>query len=203
MNNNLVEIVAVLDRSYSMSSIKDAAQESFDGFINEQKALDKEVRVTLAQFDDQYELVYEQKPIQEVPNVELLPRGSTALLDAIGKTANTVGERLHKTPEDQRPSRVIFVIVTDGQENQSKEFKLDDIKKIIQTQEDVYKWDFVYLSADANAFHDATVMGFKAGKILQYDHTQVGVSGAYCGMSASVVRGINSGKEIELESNEI
>lgn len=187
---NFVEIVVVLDRSGSMESVRKDTIGGFNTFITDQKANQVgEVKVTLTQFDDVYEVVYSGYPLQNVPMLSeatYVPRGMTALLDAVGRTIVNVGDRLSKTPEHERPSLVIFVVLTDGQENASKEMRLDKVKEMIKHQTDKYGWQFVFLGADQNAFQ-AAQMGFAASNTYNYCSTDTsntfmnlskGVSGA-------------------------
>lgn len=171
---NFIEIIIVLDRSGSMATVRNDTMGGYNTFINDQKSrATGEVKVTLVQFDDQYEVNYNGRPIQEVPalgETTYVPRGMTALLDAVGKTINTVGDRLAKTAESERPSLVIFVTLTDGQENASKEFKLEQIREMIKHQTEKYKWQFVFLGADQNSFQ-AESMGFTKSNTYNYSNT--------------------------------
>jgi len=187
---NLVEIIVVLDRSGSMSTVRNDTIGGFNTFVNDQKVQAKgEVKLTLVQFDDQYEVNYNGRQIQEVPaltETTYIPRGMTALLDAVGKTINTVGDRLAKTPEAERPSLVIFVTLTDGQENSSKEFKLDQIKSLIEHQTTKYNWQFVFLGADQNAFQAAS-MGFTASNTYNYSNAKTADTFTYLSRGISNV----------------
>ena len=147
---NLTEIVCIVDRSGSMDAIRKDAQGGFDAFIEEQQKEPGEATVTLAQFDDKYEMVWENKPLVEIKKGDylLMPRGMTALLDAVGKTVRSVGERLDRTDEDKRPAKVIVTIITDGHENHSKEYKREQIMEMINHQRDKYKWEFLFLAAN-------------------------------------------------------
>src|SRR5437879_5693749 len=109
-NQNLTHIVAILDRSGSMMSIREDMQGGFNNFIAEQAKTPGEVRVSLYQFDTEYDTVYENKPLAEVPALVLEPRGGTALLDAVGRTITTVGQKLAQLDEDDRPGLVVVVI---------------------------------------------------------------------------------------------
>ena len=152
MNKNLTELVIIVDRSGSMQSIKDDAEGGINQLIEAQKKDEGECHFTLAQFDTQHDLVNDGTDIQKVEPFTLVPRGGTALYDAIGITLNAVGERLSKTPEEQRPGLVSVVIVTDGYENSSGEFDQVTVKKMIEEQTNKYKWEFSYLGADQDAF---------------------------------------------------
>jgi len=135
MKENLTEMVFILDRSGSMSNLTKDTIGGFNTMIENQKKEDGDAVLTTVLFDDMYELLHDGVNIQDVKeltNKEYYARGMTALLDAIGKTINTVGERLSKTKEENRPSKIIFVITTDGQENSSKEFTQKQIKEMIE-----------------------------------------------------------------------
>lgn len=120
MDQTHTEIVIVLDRSGSMQNIRSDMEGGLNRFFEEQKAEPGRCSVTLTQFDDEYEITYSGKDLREVPQVVLVPRGGTALLDALGRTINEVDQRLTDTPERDSPDRVIFVIVTDGEETPPK-----------------------------------------------------------------------------------
>jgi len=115
MNNNLTEIVFILDRSGSMSGLENDTIGGFNGFVKNQ-AEAGQTSLTTVLFDDRYEILHNGITAGDVvlTGNEYYTRGSTALLDAVGKTINDVGRRLHNTPEALRPGKVIFVITTDG-----------------------------------------------------------------------------------------
>jgi len=151
MNLNLTELVLVVDRSGSMSSLAIEATNGIKRFLKEQSAQPGESRVTLVQFDDIVETVFDAvKP--EGVNYQIEPRGCTALNDAVGKTINLIGSRLANVPEDQRPGLVIFCIITDGMENASKEFSAAKVKEMIEHQRNVYQWQFTFLAAGEACF---------------------------------------------------
>ena len=156
------EVIVVLDRSGSMRSIEDATVKGFNEFINEQKNAEGEAFITLVQFDDRYELNYKSKPVNEVSDLVVgktfVPRGMTALHDAIGKTINEVD-----TDRD-----VTFVIITDGDENSSREFTGATIKKMIASMEKDKQWKFVYLGANQDAISVAKNYGISGQNALTY-----------------------------------
>ena len=160
-NPNKTEIICILDRSGSMASTAADMRGGFDAFIAEQRNLPGECAVTLVQFDNEYECVYAGRPVAEVPPLVLVPRGSTALLDAIGKTINETGARFAAMPEEQRPGRVMVVIVTDGQENASEEFRLDAVRAMVDHQRSAYSWEFIYLGANQDAYQEASRYGIQ------------------------------------------
>jgi len=181
---NSTEIVFVVDRSGSMSSIAADMRGGFDAFLAEQKKVPGECRVSLTRFDDQYEVVYEGRSLAEVPPLDLQPRGSTALLDAVGRTIDAVGARLAAMPEHERPSKVLFVIITDGAENASREYNRRRVFEMITTQRTKFSWDFVFLGANQDAFAVAEGLGIDRGMAMNYAASGVGANSAMKGFSA-------------------
>lgn len=143
-----IEIIIVLDRSGSMTSIKRDMEGGLNQFIEDQKKEPGECKVTLTQFDSEYEIVFSGKPIQDVPPISLVPRGSTALHDALGRTIHDVVAR-HKAAE--APKCTLCLIITDGQENASREFSRDSVRKLVEERR-AAGWEFVYLGANQDAF---------------------------------------------------
>lgn len=180
-NPNLTLIAVLLDRSGSMQSIKSDTEGGFDAFIAEQRTQPGDAIVTLAQFDNDYERVYTSIPIDQVPPLELRPRGSTALLDGIGRLTTEIGEELAALPEHERPGTVIVLVVTDGEENSSTEWALDTVKAAITRQESEFAWDYVFLGANIDAVSVGAGMGFAQDKSITYD-----ASGEYVGAAYSV-----------------
>jgi len=173
--NTKAEIVIIMDRSGSMSNISKDMEGGIKEFINEQKQNKGEILVTYARFDDDYELVFENKPIEEVEEIVLSPRGMTALLDAIGKTISSVSERISDLSEDNQPERVLFVIITDGQENASKEYSREQIVDLISTNENTNGWDFTFLGANLDAISEGSSLGVRGGKSFNYVATAAGI----------------------------
>jgi uncharacterized protein YegL len=167
----LTEIVCVVDRSGSMGIVKQDAIGSFNSFVEDQKKAPGEAIFSLTLFNTTYELRHNGVPINDVPGFTestYFPNGATALLDAVGKTIDEVGERLSKAEEKDRPERLVFVILTDGEENSSKEYSRKQVMEKIQHQTDVYKWEFVFLAAGKEAFSEALKIGIKARNISSY-----------------------------------
>jgi uncharacterized protein YegL len=177
MKKNKSEIVIVLDRSGSMSTIKNDIELGFKAFLEKQKLIEGEAYVTLYQFDNSHEKVFELKDIKDVTGVNIEPRGGTALIDSVCKAINEVGERLSNTPEDDRPESVIVIVLTDGEENQSREFTLEQMKEKVSHQQDVYKWNFVFLGTNIDAISVAQGYGMSLGSTLGF--TKVGISSTF------------------------
>jgi len=176
MRSDLTDITLVVDRSGSMQSIREDAEGGVNAFVLEQAKHPGEALLTLVQFDTEYEFLYRAKPIKEVPPYTLMPRGNTALLDAVGRAINETGERLAKMPEEDRPGLVIFVILTDGQENSSKEFAKLQIKEMIERQQSQYNWQFTFLGANQDAFAEAGGIGINAASAANYSPDKVGAA---------------------------
>lgn len=168
MRKDLTDVTVVMDRSGSMIQCREDAEGGLNAFIEEQKAHPGDCTFTLVQFDDEYEFVHKAVPIKDVPKCILQPRGWTALLDALGKAINETGERLAAMEEDERPSLVAFVVVTDGLENSSKEFTKSQIKEMIERQTNDYQWQFTFLGADQDAFEEAGGLGFSHDTTSNY-----------------------------------
>lgn len=173
------EIVVVLDRSGSMGSIAPATVEGFNQFLNEQQNAKGKAFITLVQFDDRYEVNYKSVPVKNASNLILgesfIPRGSTALLDAIGKTIE----------ELQTNRDVVFVIITDGWENASKIYKREAINKMIDTLTNQEGWKFIFMGANQDAIKTGGDLGIKASNSLTYAATLDGASNAFYSMSAN------------------
>jgi uncharacterized protein YegL len=172
MNQNLTEIAVVLDRSGSMSACREEARNGFNSFLDSQQKAPGQCKLTLVLFDHEYIVAANGIPIAEfhpLDDTTYVPRGMTALLDAVGRTIATVGERLDNTAEDQRPGKIMVVILTDGFENASKEFSADQVRKLIQQQRSIYSWEFIYLGASLDGIKEvvqvAAVIGIPAQNV--------------------------------------
>lgn len=166
------EIAFILDRSGSMSSMTQAAISGFNEFLRAQQVtLDDAgqplpTSFTLVLFDHEYEVIHCRVPIISTPpltSATYVPRGSTALLDAIGQTIDDLGVQLAALPEAERPAKVIVAILTDGEENASRRYSMDDINHRITHQTDQYSWEFLFLGANQDAIATAARMGIQAG----------------------------------------
>lgn len=187
---DLTDINFVLDRSGSMDKIKDDTIGGFNRFLKDQQAEEGEATMGLYQFDDEYEVVYTGVPIKDVKPLDdktFVPRGWTRLLDAIGKTIITVGERLNKMNEEDKPGKVLFVILTDGKENDSREYKeKSDIFNMIDHQRTIYNWEFIFLGAKQDAIAVGQSLGFMASRSMTFAKTGKGTGMAYDSLSRGV-----------------
>ena len=180
MNQNLTEIVFILDRSGSMSGLENDTIGGFNGFIKKQTEAGQTTLTTVL-FDDKYEILHNGIDAEKVvlTGKEYFTRGSTALLDAIGKTINDVGKRLNETPESKKPGKVIMVITTDGLENSSQEFTYDDVKQMITHQSEKYNWDFIFMGANIDVAKEGARLGIRADQSLGFVSTSDGITHMY------------------------
>lgn len=182
MKDNLTEMVFILDRSGSMQNLTSDTIGGFNSMIEKQKNEDGEAFVTTVLFDDNYEILHDHVNIQDVKPIttkEYYARGLTAFRDAVGKTINSVGIRLNETPEDERPSKVVFVIVTDGMENASMEFTKETVKGMIEHQQTKYSWVFMFLGANMDAVSEAANLGINTDFARTYTPNSIGTTSVY------------------------
>jgi uncharacterized protein YegL len=162
MKDKLVHVCFVIDSSGSMMGSEKDVVGGFKKTIEEQKAVkDGECIVSLYEFASDVKQVYLGKSLDNVEDIDYKVGGMTRLYDGIGTAVDEIGRWLADKPEDERPSKNIVVIITDGGENSSTEYRLKDIKERIKTQENVYNWSFVYLGNDLSNAKDADDIGIK------------------------------------------
>lgn len=186
MSSKHTDLVVILDRSGSMENIARDMEGGFNSMIREQRAQEGTCNVTLVQFDsEEIETVYTGKPVGEVPPLVLSPRGGTPLLQAVGQTITQVETVLAHLPEDQRPEQVMVLIITDGQENTSREFTRDQVKTLVErkTKEG---WAFVYLGANVDAFAESGSLGISTMSASPYTPDAMSVNAAYASVSANL-----------------
>jgi uncharacterized protein YegL len=185
MNQDLTEIVFILDRSGSMGGLENDTIGGFNGFVKKQ-AEAGQTSLTTVLFDDRYEILHNGVDARNITltDREYFTRGSTALLDAVGKTINDVGRRLNETAEETRPGKVIFVITTDGLENASREFSYDEVKRMITHQTEKYGWEFVFMGANIDVAKEGNKLGIKDTQSFAFASTTVGLCEMYSKVSA-------------------
>jgi len=189
MKKDFTEIVCILDRSGSMGTVRNDAIHGFNTFLADQKKVPGTAKLTIVMFDDQYEVPVNGCDIQHVEALNektYVPRGMTALHDAMGKAIDDLGARLAKTPEHERPERVIIVTLTDGQENHSKEFTGSMVKEKIEHQTNKYNWTFMFLAAGQDAILTASNLGIAKGFTANYVNDSRGLNFAYSAVSSAV-----------------
>lgn len=192
------DIIVLLDRSGSMQEVEDAVIQGFNQFLKEQKKGPDPCAISLYMFSSDFDTVYEEIDIQDIPYLDLGtfdPHGFTALYDAIGRTIRRSEGRLEKLP--MQPGKVLFLVITDGEENYSKEFTKGVVKQMVD--EFKLRWQFVYLGANQDSFQVAGSIGFEKDAIMNYQTAAKSISGMYKSLSDSVSRYRH--KEIEEKGN--
>lgn len=176
-------IIGLIDHSGSMHSIKKDTEGGLRTFVEEQKkdTDDYEISMALAEFDTEYSLVYPPTPIADVPEYTLVPRGLTAFVDALGRTIHYAEDLVKK----DNPDKVTFLIMTDGLENASKEYTLEQVKTLVEDhQKD--GWEFIFLAANMDAVTVGNQYGFAAGASMTYGTNAVGVASTFDAASGYV-----------------
>jgi uncharacterized protein YegL len=176
MNNKNLEFVCILDRSGSMHGLEDDTIKGFNGMIKRQKR-DGHARVTTVLFDDKYEVLHNRTDVEAVAPLterEYYVRGCTALLDAIGKSIEATDKAIKSTVREYRPSKVIFVITTDGYENSSRKFSYEKIGELIESHKEK-GWEFIFLGANMDAVKEAAKMGIEAERAVSFKNDSKGV----------------------------
>ena len=171
MKKNLTELVFILDKSGSMSGLEKDTIGGFNSMLEQQRKVDGECVITTVLFDNRYELLHDRidiRAVQPITGKEYFVGGSTALLDAIGKTIHKIGTVQKNTAEDYRAEKVMFVIITDGEENASRCYSSMQIRQMIQHQKERYGWEFIFLGANIDAVETAGRFGIDADRAVDY-----------------------------------
>ena len=171
MKKNFTELVLILDKSGSMSGLENDTIGGFNSMLEKQKTVDGECRITTVLFDNTYTLLHDRIDIQAVSpmtNAEYSVGGSTALLDAIGLTINKLVSVQKNTSEDYRADKVMFVIITDGEENSSRKYSVDKVRSMIEHEKKKYGWEFIFLGANIDAVQTAQRFGIDADRAVDY-----------------------------------
>lgn len=179
IKNNLTELVFILDRSGSMSGLEKDTIGGFNSMIEKQKKQEGECFVSTVLFDNVSEVIHDRIRLADVPKMtdkEYNVRGCTALIDAIGGAIKHIGN-IHKyaRPEDV-PENTMFIITTDGQENASRKYNSDEVKKMIERQKEEYGWEFLFIGANIDAVETAARYGIGADRAVNYNCDSVGTA---------------------------
>lgn len=179
------EIVVVVDRSGSMESIRTDAMGGFNSFLAEQKKEPGKATMSVVLFDHEYEMLHSAVGIQDVPPLTestYVPRGTTALYDAVGRAVNDVKARIDAAKKKDKPDGVVVAILTDGYENASKDFNQSSVFKMIEERTKA-GWSFLFLAAHKDAFEVGRGLGIAANLTAMTKATGVGTRSAYGGVS--------------------
>ena len=183
------ELVFILDRSGSMCGLEGDTIGGYNGMLAKQKALAGVCTVTTVLFDDRYELLHDRIDLQEVRPItekEYYVRGCTALLDAIGKTIQKIANAQRRTVPEQRADKVLFVITTDGLENASREYRPEQVRALVERQQQEFGWEFLFLGANIDAIATARTVGIAPERAVNYHADSKGTRLNYETVSAAV-----------------
>lgn len=181
MKENLTEIVFILDRSGSMAGLESDTIGGFNGLLEKQKENEGRAIVTTVLFDEKYELLHDRidiKGIKPINDDDYFVRGCTALLDAVGRTISKIDNVQKNTLKLERAENVLFVIVTDGFENASKEYTYSAVKKLIEEKKKM-GWEFMFLGANIDAAEEASKIGIEKARAATYRADSKGIRTNY------------------------
>ena len=189
MKNNLTEIVFILDRSGSMSGLEKETIGGYNSLIKKQRREKGEAIISTVLFDNQIEVLHDRvnfKDINDISEKDYFVRGSTALLDAVGSSIAHMRKVYRYTRKEDRPSKTLFVITTDGYENASREYDYKKIRDMIKHQKDKYDWEFLFLGANIDAVGEASKFGIDASKAVKYECDSKGTELNYAVLNEAV-----------------
>lgn len=187
-DQNLTHLSLIVDRSGSMQAIRSDMEGGIAAFLADQARRPGAVTVDVTTFDTLVAHPYTNARIGDVRGPFIVPRGATALLDAMGSSIVGLGDRLATTPEERRPGTVIVLTVTDGLENSSREFTPRAVRRLVTQQQRVYSWQFVFLGANIDSFDVAGGLGIARDSTINYSPSAEGVAGVFSATSAYVSR---------------
>ena len=191
MKKGLTELVFILDRSGSMSGLEKDTIGGFNSMLQKQREIDGECRITTVLFDNRYELLHDRIDIRAVAPMtekEYCVGGCTALIDAIGRTIHKLVSVQKSTAEEYRAEKVMFVIITDGEENASREYSLKQVKKMIEHEREAYGWEFVFLGANIDAVRTAGQVGINSDRAADYLPDAAGTALNFAVMAEAVAQ---------------
>lgn len=177
MKKNLTELVFILDRSGSMGGLESDTIGGYNAMLEKQRKEPGEAIVTTVLFDDRYELLHDRinlKGVSPITDKEYYVQGTTALLDAIGKTINKIVNIQRHTAEEEKAEHVMFVIVTDGMENASREYSCEKVRRMIEHEKSKYGWEFIFLGANIDAAETAERFGINEDRAANYHADSTG-----------------------------
>lgn len=191
MKKGLTELVFILDRSGSMGGLENDTIGGYNSMLNEQKAVDGECFITTVLFDNNYVLLHDRidiKAVSAITQKEYYIGGSTALIDAIGKTIDKIGNAQKHTTPEYRAERVMVVIITDGEENSSREYSTERVKEMIERQKNRYGWEFVFLGANIDSIRTSRRLGIRPDRTADYVPDGEGTALNFRKMNEAVAR---------------
>lgn len=203
MKLGLTYISMIVDKSGSMFNLITDTIGSYNRYLKEQKELPGEAKLSRTLFSNDVEIdkLIDIQECEELSDKNYSTYGGTALLDAIGKSIDSLGQILNKMPESERPENVVVCILTDGMENASREYRFDTIRQKIEHQQSKYNWKFLFLGANIDSFDIGSSIGIPTSCIANYKADSEGVNVAYSLMSNST-RSIRSNSFLSMEDEQ-
>ncbi len=189
MKKGLTELVFILDKSGSMSGLEGDTIGGFNSMLKKQKEEKGKAIVTTVLFDNNYCILHDRidiKGIMPITAKEYFVEGTTALLDAVGKTISKISNAHLHTSEKERPEKVLFVIITDGMENASREYSYKQIKTMVEMQKSEHLWEFIFLGANIDAAETAGKFGVGADRAVNYHADSEGLKASYEAVACAV-----------------
>ena len=171
MKKGLTELVFLLDRSGSMHGMESDTIGGFNSMIDKQKKLDGRAYVSTILFDNESVVLHDRvalHKIQPMTGHDYIPRGSTALLDAIGGAIHHIGNVHKYARKEDVPEHTVFVIITDGKENASHHYTAERVKQMIEKEKSKYGWEFLFLGANIDAVATARHFGIGKDRAVTY-----------------------------------
>jgi hypothetical protein len=196
MKKNATHISIIIDRSSSMSSMAKEVISGFNSLLNKQIEASGEASMTVVQFDHEYQVLNDFIKINNVKKLDIntySPRGNTALLDAMGKTIEDVRTKINALEDNEKPSKAIFVFITDGEENWSKQYSRERVFEMIEDlkseskEENSIDWDFVFIGANQDAISAGGSFGIARGASLTYASSGDGAKSAFTSLSDGLI----------------
>jgi hypothetical protein len=191
MRDDYCDVTIVLDESGSMEPLQKDTIGGVNRFLKDQRALPGKCTLSLLKFSHVDRPVFTGRPIAEAPDLTAetyQPNGNTALLDALGRAIMEAGSRLRVMSEADRPGKVIIMVVTDGEENSSRTWTKEKIKVAVEHQTNLYKWEFVFLGANIDAFAEAGALGMLGSHTMQTHPTRQSVASSYSSASFNTAK---------------
>lgn len=201
-DKDFTQLMLIVDRSGSMAHIANDMNGAIAKLLEEQKKLPGKLRVDVTTFDDKVEFIATDAKVKDVPTDLVDARNWTALNDAVGLSIRRLGDRLAALPEDKRPGKVIVAIVTDGEENHSREYSIAQVKAMIETQQNEFQWEFIFFGVGGldKVARQSAGYGVTRGSTMAYDHNVIGTQNLAAAASGYMTKSRVSGEKIDIST---
>jgi len=189
MKKDLTELIFILDRSGSMGGLESDTIGGYNAMLKRQMEAEGSAYITTVLFDDEYELLHDRinlKGVKPITEKEYFVRGTTALLDAVGKSIQKIVNVQRNTSDDEKAEKVLFVITTDGLENASREYSYTKVRAMIEKQKSRYGWEFIFLGANIDAVSEAEKFGIDSSRAAQFHNDKDGIELNYKVVSEAI-----------------